>query len=56
MSNVNYDAFISYSHNERDTYIAKKLHFTLEHYQIPRKYVLFLERHILPEFSGIRKN
>lgn len=37
MSNVNYDAFISYSHNERDTYIAKKLHFTLEHYQIPRK-------------------
>lgn len=37
MSNVNYDAFISYSHNERDTYIAKKLHFMLEHYRIPRK-------------------
>lgn len=37
MSKVNYNAFISYSHNERDTYIAKKLHFMLEHYRIPRK-------------------
>lgn len=37
MSEVNYNAFISYSHNERDTYIAKKLHFMLEHYRIPRK-------------------
>ncbi len=37
MSNINYNAFISYSHNERDTYIAKKLHFMLEHYRIPRK-------------------
>lgn len=37
MGKVYYDAFISYSHNERDIYIAKKLHFMLEHYRIPRK-------------------
>ena len=37
MGKVYYNAFISYSHNERDTYIAKKLHFMLEHYRIPRK-------------------
>lgn len=37
MGRVYYGAFISYSHNERDTYIAKRLHFMLEHYRISRK-------------------
>lgn len=37
MSKVNYDTFISYIHNERVTYIAKKLHFMLEYYRVPRK-------------------
>ena len=34
---VRYDAFISYSHSEPDAFIAKKLHFMLEHYKVPKK-------------------
>lgn len=32
-----YDAFISYSHSERDSFAAEQLHRMLEHYRIPKK-------------------
>lgn len=37
MEQIIYDAFISYSHSEPDSYVAEKLHFMLEHYHISRK-------------------
>lgn len=35
-NSIEYDAFISYSHNELDSLIAETLHRKLEHYHIPR--------------------
>lgn len=35
--NYYYDAFISYSHVEKDSRLAGKLHSRLEHYRIPKK-------------------
>lgn len=32
-----YDAFISYSHSERDSFAAEQIHKMLEHYRIPKK-------------------
>lgn len=37
MEQMMYDAFISYSHSEPDSYIARKLHTMLEHYHISGK-------------------
>ena len=37
MSEIKYDAFISYSHSEPDAYVAEKLHTMLEHYHISKK-------------------
>ena len=37
MEQIIYDAFISYSHSEPDSYIARKLHTMLEHYHISGK-------------------
>jgi hypothetical protein len=33
---IKYDAFISYKHSERDSYIAESIHKQLEHYHIPK--------------------
>lgn len=38
MKKYTYDAFISYSHNEKDAFAAEQLHKTLEHYHIPKEY------------------
>lgn len=46
MDKMLYDAFISYSHSEPDSYIAEKLHFMLEHYHISGK---------IQEISGKKK-
>lgn len=46
MSEIKYDAFISYSHSEPDAYVAEKLHTMLEHYHISKK---------LQEISGKKK-
>ena len=37
MKKYTYDAFISYSHNEKDAFAAEQLHKTLEHYHIPKR-------------------
>ena len=37
MKKYTYDAFISYSHNEKDAFAAEQLHKILEHYHIPKK-------------------
>lgn len=37
MEQMMYDAFISYSHSEPDSYIARELHTMLEHYHISGK-------------------
>ena len=34
---IHYDAFISYTHTDRDTRIAKLIQFQLEHYHIPKE-------------------
>ena len=34
---MKYAAFISYRHNERDSFIAENLQHELEHYRIPGK-------------------
>ena len=46
MDKIVYDAFISYSHSEPDSYIAERLHFMLEHYHISGK---------IREISGKKK-
>ena len=46
MEQIIYDAFISYSHSEPDSFVAEKLHSMLEHYHISRK---------LQEISGKKK-
>ena len=37
MKKYTYDAFISYSHNEKDAFAAEQLHKILEHYHIPKR-------------------
>lgn len=37
MTKTNYDAFISYKHEELDSYAANELHKMLEHFKIPRR-------------------
>ena len=46
MEKITYDAFISYSHSEPDSFVAERLHSMLEHYHISRK---------LQEISGKKK-
>lgn len=46
MEKITYDAFISYSHSEPDSFVAEKLHSMLEHYHISKK---------LQEISGKKK-
>lgn len=36
-TDIHYDAFISYKHQEPDSIIAQKLHHMLEHYHIPKR-------------------
>ncbi|MFR2114125.1 MAG: hypothetical protein ACLS5E_05445 [[Ruminococcus] lactaris] len=54
MKKYTYDAFISYSHNEKDAFAAEQLHKTLEHYHIPKKNTAeFGKKRRLKEYFGI---